>query len=548
MSMTKKEKFQILLNEVREKILSIPVKPEVCAKIKNFQIEHIQNLIYSLLEYAKALDASDTGTGKTYSAIALCLQLGLKLLVIGPKSVIPAWFKVAEEFGVELLGIVNYEAIKNGKYYTDISEYECGARTICPYVDVIKENARTSKGELIYTKSGRIKKMIKKITWKLPENTLIVFDEAHKGKNGTGRPSDSTGNSQLIISVKDFLSKEKRIYGLFLSATITDKLDNFAVLGYLMDFYRPYNSKAFQRFKFSLGQDQQQAIRKIHRALFPFRGSRMKIKEIKKDTGDAIFKKNDVKAKVYYTTKEIADAIEAQHKEIRKYMDHMRSLGLPPGLGYIIRCWQRIEALKVAPVTEATQKQLGKGRSVVIFINFSATKKLIFEKLTQERTGENGEQMPPIIDGSKVGFIHGEQDGEEREQVIQMFNDDELHVLICQIRAGGVGVSLHKGLRPHFGIIFPTWSAIDLKQALGRLYRADAQNDAKQRIVYCSSTPPEAREGQTEIIPPLEEEGREELRIEETLCENVNKKLENIELLNEGNLHDYDRIIDMAPK
>jgi hypothetical protein len=62
-----------------------------------------------------------------------------------------------------------------------------------------------------------------------------------------------------------------------------------------------------------------------------------------------------------------------------------------------------------------------------------------------------------------------------------------LHLVIANIKAGGVGISLHLGKRRKRGLHFPTWSAIDLKQALGRLYRANAENDVKQRIVYCST-------------------------------------------------------------
>lgn len=545
--LSKKERFQILLNETREKILAVPISAEVQSKIKNFQIEHLQNLIFALLVHAIALDASDTGTGKTYAAVALCLQLGLRPLIIGPKSVIPSWYQVCQYFGVEPLGVINYEAIKNGKYYEDLSEFDCEARVDCPYVEITKENARTARGELLYTPTGRIKQTISRIVWKLPPNSILIYDEAHRGKNGTGRASDSTANSKLVISVKEYLNKEQRIYCLLLSATITDKLDNFAVLGYLMDFYKPYTSKAFSRFKFSLSngnQDQLAAIKKIHRALFPFRGSRMNIKEIKRDTGDTIFKKNDVKAKVYYTTKEIADAIEAQHKEIRKYMDHMRELGLPPGLGYIIRCWQRIETLKVPTVVEIVKKRLAKGKSTAVFINFSATKKLIHQHLVSEQKNAEGVVTgPPVLTDDRIGFIHGEQDNEEREQVKEMFNGDQIYVVICQIKAGGVAISLHKGHRPKTSVVFPTWSAIDLKQALGRIYRADAEHDAKQRVVYCSTKKPEHQNVDT---PSIEIEGREELRIEETLCANVNKKLQNIEVLNEGNLHNYEEIIDPA--
>lgn len=505
----KKVKLDKKIAKIKEDILMIPLHNNVTDKLLIFQIHHVQNLVYSIINNGMAVDMSDTGTGKTYAAGAICRQLNLRPLVIGPKSVISNWYKICNEFDVLPLGVVNYETIKNNKYYADLSDFESEAREICPYIEIIRVNKKNSMGSTIYTKSGQPVQVIQKIIWKLPKNTLIIFDEAHKGKNGLLN-SNPSANSQLMVSVKNYIDKEEKKYGLFLSATITDKCENLDVILYLFGFYKPYISKSYKNFINSLGNDRLKVFKKLHALIFPYRGSRISIS----DLPPGIFKKNIITAKTYTVSDDIAKDIEDHHKIIRNAMQSLREKGESQGFGFIIRCWQKIEVLKSPIIIGEIINYLSENKSVVIFINFNETKRLITNKLLENK-----------ISIDVIDYIHGDQTGDERSKIIDSFQNDELHVLICNIKAGGVGVSLHdiNGNRQRVTLIFPTWSSIDLKQALGRIYRANAKSDAIQNIVYCkplSSTLP----------------GEAYLTIEEKICMNVNTKLENIELLNNNDL------------
>lgn len=88
-------------------------------KLLNFQVAHTLQLYESLQRENCVIDASDTGTGKTYCAVALCKLLNLEPFIICPKSVINTWVEVCEIFNVKLFGISNYEMLKSGKYYTE---------------------------------------------------------------------------------------------------------------------------------------------------------------------------------------------------------------------------------------------------------------------------------------------------------------------------------------------------------------------------------------------------------------------------------------------
>jgi superfamily II DNA or RNA helicase len=61
-------------------------------------------------------------------------------------------------------------------------------------------------------------------------------------------------------------------------------------------------------------------------------------------------------------------------------------------------------------------------------------------------------------------------------------------------------------------IISPTFSPIFMRQALGRIWRDDAKTKSIQRIVCVANT------------------------VEEDVCHNVQQKLNNLDLLNDGDL------------
>src|SRR3989338_1480104 len=93
-------------------------KKDPMDSLLSYQIPHVYQLYECLQGVDCVLDASDTGTGKTYTTIACCYLLKLKPLIICPKSVINTWIDVAKKMGVEILGISNYEKMKGCKYYT----------------------------------------------------------------------------------------------------------------------------------------------------------------------------------------------------------------------------------------------------------------------------------------------------------------------------------------------------------------------------------------------------------------------------------------------
>ena len=84
----------------------------VIKKLLPYQVPHTLQLVECLKLRKRVIDASDTGTGKTYAAIAVAKILNLQPFIICPKSTLKNWTDVCKYFEVKPLGVSNYEMLK----------------------------------------------------------------------------------------------------------------------------------------------------------------------------------------------------------------------------------------------------------------------------------------------------------------------------------------------------------------------------------------------------------------------------------------------------
>lgn len=529
-----------------------------------YQRKHVNTLELILRTKRAALDSSDTGSGKTFSSCVLARRLNMDIFVIGPKAVIENWFDVGAAIGVNVLGVTNYESAKNGKFYKLKDEFFAEERYNCPYV----KNVTDAEGNTDYA-------------WNLPPNTLLIFDEGHRGKNYTTKTSKLMDSASKIFEPVDGIPSTCKI--LILSATITDSIDNFRVPAFLLDLSQ-WGKHAYKTWlrtlKVARGETQADHI---HKLIFgapgnpdpPTKcGSRMRIRDIQADEDEivrALFRGNDVRAQTYDMSPEVEMEIEAAYAEIDDALRELREKGTSDNiLTRILRARQKIEMLKVPTMYMLAMKYVMQGQSVAIFVNFNATADALFVRLD-----------PFIQDEyqSFITFINGGQSPDDRRYNINSFRDDKSRIMLANIRAGGVGLSLHDvhGNFPRVALISPTWSSIELKQVLGRMRRAGAKSDTIQRIIYCKGRtrnevagklqeavdagaavvvggnldgPP--RMNEREDIKAIEKqiaddttfkcEGRGKVGVEELIAASVNKKMHTIEWLNNGDDNDLQLI------
>ena len=406
--------------------------PIVAKELFAVQNSHAQRLVYDLETNGAALDASDTGTGKTYSALGIARYMGLFPIVITPKSVIPGWKSVAKKFGIDCY-VNNYEQYKGNH---------------SSYVTVNNSGSRIS------------------FKWNLPEKALVIFDEVHRCKN------PSTINAKMLTSL---IKQDVKVLGL--SATIAENPVQMYAIGTILRLFNSYPgywrwAKERGVFKGYWGMEftsTKENMIKIHNDIFPEKGSRLRTT----DFGDLFPETRIISEPIGMDNSEkIQQAYERMDAEIGRLHDKMKEDTSATLLTRILRERQRIELLKVPSIVEMAEDLVEEGNSVAIFVNFKETVDALSTRL----------KTTCIIDGRVKD--------EAREMNRADFQEDRQRIIICNTAAGGVGISLHdiRGEFPRFSLISPTYSAVDFIQVLGRLPRANAKSKVVQRILFCAGT------------------------------------------------------------
>jgi len=429
-------------------------------KLLDYQIQHTENLVRIIKNNRACLDASDTGTGKTYTAIATCFLLNLKPIIICPKTVKSTWKNVCEYFSVQPEIIINYEALKTGNTYTDLK---------------IINNEKTKQIEYEFNQK---------------DGTIFIFDEAHRCANL------ETENCKILLA-----AKKTFLPILLLSATIADFPDKFKPFFYVLNFIKQEQIKdqkisieKYMRIVDEWIQRDKRPMVRIHVMLYPDRASRMRIDVL----GD-LFPSTQITATPYNLDEKRRKQIENEYKILQNILQEIKdkkTTDKKNPLVYIMRAQQNIEALKIPLFVELTNDYIHNGYSIVIFVNFTKTLEKLCEMLHTD---------------SK---IYGEQTIEDRTKIIENFQENRSKIIICNIKAGGIGISLHDihGGHPRVSLISPTWSSIDLIQALGRIHRAGGKSKSLQRIIYAAET------------------------VEDKIADKIKFKLSNINSINNGDL------------
>jgi len=427
-------------------------------KVKNedglrpWQVDSVSKLVTSINKSGCAIDGSDLGIGKTYVACAVARELKMKMLVVCPKAVMESWKRVVlNHFKMKssLVGIINYEQIRIGKKDS-------------PYASFI-ENKKTHK---------------KKFVWKLSKETLIIWDESQKLKNW------KTKNSKTCVEA---LKQGYKM--LFCSATNATNPLELRTVGTCLKLFKG-------RFGLEFTSDikvRQKVLKKLHKDIFINRGVRL--------TRDTIpsFPESEIIADCYNMDDEDVKRINKCHQEMK---DELRKLAQlikvdkASELTAILRARQKIELTKVPLFIDMIEEGLENNMSVVVFVNFTETLLALSKRL------------------NTLCIFDGKTKDEVRQKSVDDFQEGKEKVILVNIASGGAGLSLHdlNGSNPRLSLISPSYSAVLMRQATGRVWRENAKSKSVQKIVFVAGT------------------------VEEQVCGNVKEKLKNLDLLNDGDL------------
>lgn len=442
------------------------------------QQDHSVKLLNSLHLNGIAVDTSQTGVGKTYCASWIAKQYNHPIIVICPKIVISTWEKVLTSFGIKAHLIVNYEKIVRGG--TPHLTYK-------PNVKDKKELPRFLRTNVHF-----------------PINSLIIVDECHKCGGTTSLTSG------LIIALK-----KQHYTVLGLSATLGTNPIGMRSLGFALNLHNLYDWKAWciesgaieneakDYLTFDIENSAaQKKMADCHFNLFVEQkiGSRLT-----REMMGVLFPDNKVVAEAY-DLGENNPKIQAVYAEMEYELARLEESTMNYSahvFAIMMMARRKSELLKLPLIMEMIEESFDEGNSIVVFLNFTESIETLAKKLSNHNKFNN-----------KVGFIYGEQTYKQRLQDIADFQSDKKRVLLCNLRSGGAALSLHdlNGNHPRESIISPSFSAVDILQAIGRIFRQGSKSKCYQRIVYAAGC------------------------IEEHSCVKVQDKLYNLSCLNDGDL------------
>lgn len=140
------------------------------------------------------------------------------------------------------------------------------------------------------------------------------------------------------------------------------------------------------------------------------------------------------------------------------------------------------ERLRAKEICDLAIERFNKGKQIIVASNFVDTLEAVHARLTAA-----GFNM------SRVGYLTGLQDQTTKQANIDGFQTGKIDIILMTLKTGGTGLSLdhdgsHPDQKPREVILPPTWSPIELTQALGRAHRVLTKSTTRQWIVWCKDT------------------------------------------------------------
>ena len=451
----------------------VPLPVKNTEGLRPWQVNAVGIIKAALEQWGCAYDGSDLGVGKTYTACGVARDLDYNICVVCPKAVMVSWKRVIKDhfkMSDKLVGIINYELLIRGKKDSEIASF-------------VKD--RKTQREVF--------------TWNLPKKTLIVWDEAQKLKNW------KTKNSKTCMAA---LKQGYKM--LFCSATMATNPLELRTVGTSLKLFK--GAKQYYDWAYAHGvvkgnfglmfdkddKANDKFLQKLNKDIFGKRGVRL--------CRDTIpnFPQSEIIADCYNMDEQDILTINQINDEMAKELkalDKRAKKDSDSPLTIIIRARQKTELVKVPLFIDMIEEGLEQGMSVVLFVNFTETISAISSRLNTKC----------IFDGKVPDKV--------RQQNVDDFQADKERVVLVNIQSGGAGLSLHdiNGKYPRLSLISPSYSAVCMRQATGRVWRENAKSKSIQKIVFVADT------------------------VEEQVCKSVQAKLNNLDILNDGDLSYYDR-------
>jgi superfamily II DNA or RNA helicase len=434
--------------------------------LRDYQRPHATHLLKVLKTNRAALDGSDTGTGKTFVACAIAKAMGVVPRVLCPLSVTESWKRAGAYVGVDL-EVTNYEKARGVSRRVNYHHPKI-------FGPNFRRHTESDLGVEVHWAKGS------SWQWK-SEVELAIFDEVDRCGGAT-----SLHSKMLIAARRQFR------HLLLLSATAASEPQHLKALGFALGLFE---LKGFKWWMLKHGcepgvfggivfsddpEEQERAMLKIHKALYPARGSRLRKSEIPgfPPTQIDVLMLEDTTGRAAKIAEKIRDTY-GKEKHLEQY----------------IKSRQALELLKVEHLTELAENYSATNR-VAVFLNFTKSIDALATRLQK-------------VLGKEVGIIDGRNTA-NRDATAQRFQRHEIPAVAVNSQAGGVGLNLH-ALSDYAAFISTPDRPRLVKQVLGRGNR-DGGGFSQQFFVYFAGT------------------------VEEDIAARVQQANFNMDLLNDGEL------------
>lgn len=412
-------------------------------ELQPWQIPLAEHQTRVLREGRVMLSACHTGSGKTYLACQTIKDLKMPTLVVCPKVAISQWRHVVDGMGCRLyvIDVVNPERLVAGRnpyYNNDTGWASLDGNRPC----------------------------------------LLVVDEVHRGCSGPD--SKQTLMAARWCNKAHPLNKE-----LLMSATPFETPEKMRLIGYLMGFHRFVKPSFYDwmRTKNCGFVDIGWGARK--RRIFRFTTNKKKAEEtmrlIRHEMGERFMSITPEEIPGFpEETKEVVridlakadhDALVRAYAEMPERIQHMSQ----DDMVKMLRLRQQAEFCKAEVMAQMACDLVEDGNSVFVMVNFTDARKRVEAYLDRK--------------GLKYASIYGGQKEAERQQGIDEFQSNRVHVMVGMAAACSVALSLHdeRHERARVSLISPGYSASEFSQGLGRIRRVGG-TAATQKIVVAADS------------------------------------------------------------
>ena len=442
-----------------------PYKIKDNSILRPWQIEAANKLCGVINKIGSSIDGSEMGIGKTFTACGVARELDVPFLVVCPKTVKNQWKNVIDnhfKIGKKCIGIINYEMLIRGNKDSPIASFIINRKT--------------------HRESFR---------WKIPENSLIVFDEAHRLKN------KKTKCSKVAI-----IAYNQGYKILFLSATIATNPLELKTVGTCLKLFS--GNKQYYEWLYSHGvfkgtwglefNNDKKSLKQIHNVLFKDKGIRLE--------RDAVpnFPECEIIVESYdldeESTRKINNIYTDMRVELKKLNETIKKDKNENELVIRLRARQKCEIIKIPLIEDLIEDGISSGMSVVVFLNYSDTIDALAKRLNTKC------------------IFDGRIDEKIRELNKKLFQENKERIMLINNSAGGIGLDLPdlNGNYPRQTIISPDDSAVKIRQVTGRVWRENSKSKSIQTIFFIKGT------------------------AEENVMDNVKNKLNNLDILNDGDM------------